>query len=456
MNIYILVEITSRELDSKLLIAILAAARGHQVILSDLEGIVKGTEKGILAPGIFHTKSITPTDYKLKNHQFFIDKGFKVTSLDEEAGVDLTGYEEFSKTRFSDKSIELASAVFGWGDDDADTLKKKYSKYASKIHKTGSPRVDLWKSKFSNYWKMPKSAPQKPFLLVSSNMGLSNGYMKMHELYEMSHKFGYYDRDPNLIKDQFIRTSESMLKTGAFIEAIKYLGNNNNNDYDIVLRPHPIENIEAWKIYLDGIPNVHVIREGSISPWVKNAFAVMHNGCTTAIETIVSKKPLVTYVPFETSFDKNTPNHLGHRAKSPEELSNILKSIFINTKSEGQNENRNETSKIIDRKVFLDKNELAAEKIIKLWENLIDNNHSSSSNWIMFRWLLRKNKIRKLIGIARRKLLGTFKENNKFPPFKQDDIFSRIDRFQNTLGIKDLKCELLSDRTILIKGKKII
>ena len=453
MNIYIHVEITSRELDSKLLLAILAAARGHQVILSDLEGLLEGTEKGILAPGIFLTKSLTPTDYKLKNHQFFIDKGFKVTSLDEEAGVSLTGYEEFSKTRFSDKSIELASAVFAWGDDDVDTLKKKYSKYASKIHKTGSPRVDLWKSKFSNYWNTPKRTPEKPFLLVSSNMGAANGYVQIHKRYELRRNSGYYDRDPSLIRKSFVRIAEAVLKTGAFIEAIKYLGNNNNNDYDIVLRPHPIENIEAWKIYLDGIPNVHVIREGSISPWVKNAFAVMHNGCTTALEATVSGKPLVTYVPFETSFDNHPPNHLGHRAKSPEELSNILKSIFINTKSEGQNENRNETSKIIDRKVFLDKNELAAEKIIKLWENLIDNNHSSSSNWIMFRWLLRKNKIRKLIGIARRKLLGTFKENNKFPPFKQDDIFSRIDRFQNTLGIKDLKCELLSDRTILIKQK---
>ena len=453
MNIYILVEITSRELDGKLLIAVLAAARGHQVILSDLEGIVKGTEKGILAPGIFHTKSLTPTDYKLKNHQFFIDKGFKVTSLDEEAGVDLSGYEEFSKTRFSAKSIELASAVFAWGDDDVDTLKKKYSKYASKIHKTGSPRVDLWKSTFSNYWNTPKRTPKKPFLLVSSNMGAANGYLEIHKSYELARNFGYYDRDPSLFRESFVRKAEATLKTGAFIEAIKYLANNNNNDYDIVLRPHPIENIEAWKIYLDGIPNVHVIREGSISPWVKNAFAVMHNGCTTALEATVSGKPLVTYIPFETSFDNHPPNNLGHRAKSPEELSNILKSIFIDTKSEGQNKNRNEISKIINKKFFLDKNELAAEKIIKLWENLIDHNHSSYSNWIRFRWLLRKNKIRKLIGIARRKLLGTFKENNKFPPFKQDDIFNRIDKLQNIIGIKDLKCEILSDRTLLIKQK---
>jgi surface carbohydrate biosynthesis protein len=452
MNIYIINEISSRELDSKLLIAILAAERGHQVIISDLEGIVKGTEKGFLAPGIFHTKSLTPTNYKLKCHKFFIDKGFKVTSLDEEAGIDLNGYEEFSKTRFSDKSIELASAVFGWGDDDVNTLKKKYSKYASRIHKTGSPRVDLWKSTFSSYWNIPKSIPKKPFLLVSSNMAAANGYLESHKIYELRRNNGYFDRDPSLIRKAFVREAEAMLKTGAFIEAIKYLAKN-NNCYDIVLRPHPMENIKIWKTYLNSIPNAHVIREGPITPWVKNAFAVMHNGCTTALETTVSKKPLVTYMPFKTDFDNHPPNHLGHHAKSPEELSNILKSIFIDTKFKGQNKNRNEISKILDKKIFLDKNELAAEKIIKLWENLIDNNHSNYSNWTRFRWLLRKNKIRKLIGIAKRKILGTLKENNKFPPFKQDDIFNRIDRFQNITGIKDLKIQILSDRTLLIKKK---
>ena len=34
----------------------------------------------------------------------------------------------------------------------------------------------------------------------------------------------------------------------------------------------------------NGIPNVHVIRDGPIDSWVKNAFAILHNGCTTALE----------------------------------------------------------------------------------------------------------------------------------------------------------------------------
>ena len=44
MNIYQHVENVFRELESKLLLATLAAASGHQVIVSDLES----TEKGII------------------------------------------------------------------------------------------------------------------------------------------------------------------------------------------------------------------------------------------------------------------------------------------------------------------------------------------------------------------------------------------------------------------------
>ena len=38
MNIYLHTEIAARELDSKILLAVLAAARGHQVIVSDIDG----------------------------------------------------------------------------------------------------------------------------------------------------------------------------------------------------------------------------------------------------------------------------------------------------------------------------------------------------------------------------------------------------------------------------------
>ena len=175
MNIYINVEVSTRELDSKILLAILAAARGHRVIVSDSESIIKGVLQGVLAPGIFHTKSLTPADHKIDLHQILIEKGFKITSNDEEAGVEQDSFEWFGKNRFSDQMIDQASAVFTWGLEDTKFLKNLYPQHSSKIHMTGSPRVDLWKPFFSNYWSMPKGAPLKPFLLVSSNMSQSNG-----------------------------------------------------------------------------------------------------------------------------------------------------------------------------------------------------------------------------------------------------------------------------------------
>ena len=60
MNIYIQVEVSSRELDGKLLLAVLAAAKGHQVIVSNGREIMDGLKKKVLPPGVFHTKSLSP------------------------------------------------------------------------------------------------------------------------------------------------------------------------------------------------------------------------------------------------------------------------------------------------------------------------------------------------------------------------------------------------------------
>ena len=101
-------------------------------------------------------------------------------------------------------------------------------------------------------------------------------------------KYGRFKNDPQYLEERIGRTHEDYIKIIEYIKAIKYLSEN-NQDYDIVLRPHPKENIETWKIMLQDIPNTHVIRDGSIEVWIKNAFAVMHNSCTSALETIIQK-----------------------------------------------------------------------------------------------------------------------------------------------------------------------
>ena len=455
MNIYIHVEISARELDSKLLLATIAASKGHQVVISDLSSINSGINNGLLAPGVFHTKSLTPTQKKIERHENYLKKNFIITSIDEEAGLDIDGYDEFSNTRYSDVTINQSSSVFAWGNEDEKTLKSKYPKHSSKIVKTGSPRADLWKPLFSNYWKNFDKKPEKPFLLISSNLTFANNMQPLHETIESQARAGYYERYPWLLKYHFGVSAEHHLTTYEFIKAIKYLSKHSNG-YDIVLRPHPIEDINTWKIYLEGVPNVHVIREDSISAWVNSAFAVMHNGCTTAFEATISQKPVLTYDPYTQKYGNEPPNKLGCRVETLEQLLSEVKNIYNNLKVNKKNDTHETVDKTVFEKIFVDENELAAEKIIKVWERFDNKNFSQNNNWIKFQSFLKYKKFRETAAKLFKKLFpsifGKNKKSYKFQLLNEHDISKRINKLKDILQIdKKLVCKLLSDRTILIK-----
>ena len=459
MNIYLHVEIAVRELDSKILLATLAASRGHQVIISDLNSIKRGLNYNVLPPGIFHTKSLTPNDHKIAIHQLLLDKGFGITSIDEEGGLLRHGYENFAKERYSDESIRQSSAIFGWGSEDTNTLKKVFPRFSNKIHKTGSARVDLWKSQFSSYWKNPKILPTKPFLLISSNLYLANYIKPFYEwggFKSIKQKKGLssYESNPDMFKKQFYNAAEDHRKLASFIEAIDHLSKFNNG-YDIVLRPHPLENVDAWKIYLKGIPNVHVIREGSITPWVNCAFAIMHNSCTTALEASVSKKPIITYLPFQQNFAWEIPNELGYKVNSLEDLSLKVNQIFNDSKNGNLKEDDKLMPEILSKKIFIDE-ELAANKMIKIWESLKPNKDSWCLNLKKFEFFLKavniKKNVKKLLTISKVFKNIKYQEDPKFPTLIKNDIYEKIISIQNILEIREkIDCKVLSDRTILIK-----
>ena len=103
----------------------------------------------------------------------------------------------------------------------------------------------------------------------------------------------------------------------------------------------------------------------------------------------------------------------------------------------------------------MDNNELAAEKIVGLWETLNDNSISKPFNLEKFKLLLKFIKFRKMIGKVRKNLLiGNSKilvDDEKFPSLKKNNIQRNVKKFQEILGIEKIKYEVLSDRTILIE-----
>ena len=457
MNIYIHCEVSFRELDSKLLLGILAASRGHQVIVSDQESIIKGLVRKFLFPGIFHTKSLSPGKLKIIKHKRIKSTGCKITSIDEESGLVDYKYDKFAKVRYSAQTLRQASAIFTWGSSDCGSLKKIYPNFSHKIFMTGSPRADLWQPFFNEYWRRNSKEFKKPYLLVSSNF-ISGLHIK--PLYERMKHFevgGYLKRDPEILKIMWPRESEKCKLISLFIDAIKYLSSKNKNKYKIILRPHPTENAKLWKIFLNGIPNVEIIKDDSISLWVNNSFAVMHHSCTTAFEGILARKPVISYVPFDAKHTKKLTSNISFKVKNLKKLSKTINTIFSKSKLKNKNNRNKAFSKIVRNKIYIDEKELAANKIINLWEKLGDDSLSRSNNWFLFKLSLKIMKLNGIFGGLFKSLINKNfqkRENFKFPPFNEKTINQKKRKLQKVLGISEhIDCQLLSDRTLLIKKR---
>ena len=80
-------------------------------------------------------------------------------------------------------------------------FKKYYPNYAHKIYKTGSPRADLWGKTFLDYWNIPSTLPNKPFLLISCNVGYANNIRTFGELIQMENDRGRFKKDSEYLRN---------------------------------------------------------------------------------------------------------------------------------------------------------------------------------------------------------------------------------------------------------------
>jgi len=127
-------------------------------------------------------------------------------------------------------------------------------------------------------------------------------------------------------------------------------------------------------------------------------------------------------------------------------------------KSNNQEDLSSQLPKKFSKKIYLDENELAAEKIVKIWESLDDQSLSRPNNWFIYKWRLKLMNFNGLVGRILKFLnKGKFevkKENPKFPSIKINEIRKSVKTFQDALGIdKKLECRYLSKHTVLIKLK---
>lgn len=448
MNIYLPIEVKVRELEGKTLLALIAAEKGHTVILGEKKDTLNLAQTPHLPPGIVHDKSLTPGDYKIKNFTRLKKHGHLITGQDEESGLLDESFDSFAKRRFSAETVSMADKIFAWGRHDQSSLQKIYPEYAEKIIATGSPRVDFWRNEFDNYYKDSTSG-LKSYIFIASNFGFPIDENLFWDRIARLRKAGYFERDPEMEKYMYENTAYQYRLLHEFVTMIRQLSDA-FPDQTILVRPHPVESIDAWHKLLGELPNVIIERKDTISGWIRNAAVLVHNGCTSALEAAVSGLPRIAYRPIPHEIEREIPNNTSLHAFSMNELKTMISDILRKGTTKGLEEAEGKSREIVNQRISSLSGSFAAEKIVEEWKRLADAANLTTSTVqelielkpekkinLKFKFKKTAVQIRDVIfGSSKeeRKNQKLLKSGHKFPSLEDEEMEDKISKLRSTLG----------------------
>lgn len=316
---YLPIEIYSREIHSRLYLANEAAENGWNVVIGprfELSALMEFLPAGVYLGIGFHT-SASKIATKLKKC------GHKIISIDEEGMVRLAPkyYREY---RVDKKIFDVSDQVVCWSEGHRKEV-EPLAKNLENLIILGSPRLDILAPRpRAMFLDATKKIKDKfgDFILINSSFGTANNLNGIDHWRGELKKRGWFDtEDKTKYQNSRIKFQTAIFKS--FQELAVELAKDKQR---IVIRPHPSECLKAWKKIETRFPDhVHVEREGNVIPWMLASEAIIHNGCTTAIEGRLLDKPIISYRPFkEPLVESELANSVGLQFEKKEDLIKFL------------------------------------------------------------------------------------------------------------------------------------
>jgi surface carbohydrate biosynthesis protein len=291
------VEITSRELDAKILLGLFAAERGYDVIV----GRNQPLKSPLLPRSIFLCKSVRR--FQSVKPPFIL--GHSVVAMDEEGLVRFP--DAFQSMRLETEVFHATRALLAWGRDNAEHWRRLPNYDGTPIFETGNPRADLLRPELRGFHaEATRKLAQRygPFVLVNTNFSIVNHFTP---------GFNPVKPTKNVPLAVFQEAANGLVQhktalMAAFLALVPRLAAA-IAPVKLIVRPHPSENRQPWEEVVRDLPNAEVVFEGAVVPWLIAASCVIHNGCTSAIEARVLRTPAIAFRPLRSlAHDLELPN----------------------------------------------------------------------------------------------------------------------------------------------------
>ena len=446
-----------RDFDPRLYLALMCIKNGMLSLIGSKSGVHMHMFK-LKKPFVYVSKGIGVSDIPL--YKKIRLSGGLVTALDEEGGV----YPKDSKTtirRNNDTVLEYLDFLFMWGENQKDKLLKHARNITDdRIIVSGHPRFDLCKPLFHDYFRDVGNAKNKAgskYVLVNTNFSRGNPFLSFKEELAIRKKLlnpDYY----NDLDEELIAYYQKLL-FHYFADAVKNLSLR-YPEILFIVRPHPGESLSyARKVYGE-MPNIRVLREGSVQEWIADALFVIHHDCTTAIEAFLSGKNVISYCPiFDEKYAQELPIEISEVVKTQDELVDTVEQTLQLIDGRGGVKTMRERELLI-KKIIANVDFSAAEIIVKeLIERCEKANFDfqfteMSKGEEMLNLMSEKIywRFQNLAPFNKRQSLRSF---DKFPGITYAEIKSRIAAFrENDKTIPPVSILQLSKDTFYLSGKK--
>jgi surface carbohydrate biosynthesis protein len=333
----------------RIILASYLAEKNYKVIL-----FFKGHTDDVLRycpRGIYFHFGIVTNYYKVikKIKQL----GHIVVAWDEEGFV-FPSDDEYVNNRIDSKVYNELTKYFLWGDHQKNLLKKKVNDLS--ISATiGHPRFDLFRSEFREYLlNESKKIKQQfgKFILLNTKFN-SNHFLGKNQAIDRlkeAQYFGNKNKFENFHKEK-VKYNNSTFQY--YLNLIPKLSKRFSN-HNVIIRPHPSENFNTWKeiAIKNELRNVYVIHEGSVLQWLLAAEIMIHNGCTTGVESFILDKPSILYKPIiDNRFDIFLIDQLSKEINKEKVLLDTLNENLINKKTLFSNDDKKVKKSILRKYV---------------------------------------------------------------------------------------------------------
>jgi surface carbohydrate biosynthesis protein len=321
--LYLPIEVASRELHAKLLLAYFAVGMGYEVIIGWKRMINKNFR--YMPPGIVVFKTLTARDGAAMAKARVA--GHRVAAIDEEVpGLVATT----QKLRWvAGEAVAASDLIFAAGGDHLDALRRFHPDHADRYRVVGNPRWDLLRPELRDCHAEDVAEIRRryaPFILVNTNFAILNSSRRSaQETRDWFVETGRVDLskpEDSVFLDEIFEMERA--NTAAIRDLVRALPERFPH-HRIIVRPHPIERAETWSDTLSYVPRGEMVREGAAVPWIMASDVLIHSNCTTGVEAFALDKPAVTLQPKALSvYDMYLANRINYLAKTPAEALTLL------------------------------------------------------------------------------------------------------------------------------------